>query len=398
MLPYYLMLAFVAVLGILLCEIKKSKRRDVIYLCITASAMIVMASIRNLTVGADTIAYADYFTTIAQNDFAFFLSPNNRYRTEIGYSLINFVVSRFSQDPYVFMSVVAALTIGLRAVAIYQQSSSVWVSIYVFVSFGFFGYAMCTLRQEIAISVFLFAIPYLQNKKPIPYFLLVLLAGTFHKSLWLMLPLYFIAHIPLNWKSVTVYSAGTLFAMIFSEPILTFITKYVFTTYQIGTYFTKGRDFNTAFIPLVLFIVIMLLRKRLLARNPKNIVLMNFCAYASFLFLITIKHFIFQRVALIILPAALFIIPEILNSMTPNPEKFSELERLKAEGKGKKQTGEAVVKLKLELRDAVAWYRAAIGFILFGGVMYQMFLINMNRLLLIPYVTKFAEAAANLPL
>jgi len=388
MVTYNLLLLFITLLGFSFCEIKKSKNRDIIFLCIVSVAMIVMSTLRADTVGIDYKPYAEYFQTVCQNDFTFLLSNANIYRTEPEYGLLNYVISLFSHNTYVFMGIVSTLIVGLRAFAIYKYSSSVWVSMFVFVSFGFFGYSLCTLRQEIAISIALFAIKYLQDKKPIPYFLIIILAATFHKSLWILIPIYFIAHIPLNWKSLSVYGAGTLFILLFSIPILNFITQYIFKHYTEDNYFLRGRDFNTAYIPLVLFLVVMLLRKNLLERNPKNIVLINFICYAGLLFILTLKHFIFQRLALIFLPAALFLIPEILNAMAVDESKYEELSQLKIGDKTKKK--QLLIKrgkLKNELRDAKSMYYATIGFILFGGFIYQMFLLNVNRLLIVPYVT-----------
>ncbi|MEM1484926.1 EpsG family protein [Oscillospiraceae bacterium PP1C4] len=390
MVTYNLLLLFVTLLGFSFCEIKKSKNRDIIFLCMVSVAMIVMSSLRADTVGVDYKPYAEYFQTVCQNDFAFLFSDANIYRTEPGYGVLNYMISLFSHNTYLFMGVASILIVGLRAIAIYKYSSSIWISMFVFVSFGFFGYSLCTLRQEIAISIALFAIKYLQDKKPIPYFLIVILAAMFHKSLWILIPIYFIAHIPLNWKSLSVYGAGTLFILLFSVPILNFITQYIFKHYTEDNYFLRGRDFNTAYIPLILFLVVMILQKRILKRNSKNIVLINFICYAGLLFILTLKHFIFQRLALIFLPAALFLIPEILNAVDVDESKYEELGQLEIGGKtNKKQLLQKRGKLKSELHDAKSMYYAAIGFILFGGFVYQLFLLNANRLLIVPYVTFF---------
>ena len=47
----------------------------------------------------------------------------------------------------------------------WKHSSIVWLSVFVYITFDFFGYALCTLRQELAISIALFGIPFLQDRK-----------------------------------------------------------------------------------------------------------------------------------------------------------------------------------------------------------------------------------------
>ncbi len=393
MLPYYLLLLLVAVLGFVLCERRGSRRNDLIYLCVVTAVMILMASLRADTVGIDYEMYANYFQSVANHDLSYLISAENPYRIEFGFSLLNYLVSLVTNHTYVFMAVVAVLTIGLRAVAIYRYSSSAWISVFTFVAFGFFGYTMCTLRQEIAISILLFAIPFLQKKKLVPYILLVLLAASFHKSVLILIPIYFLANLPVNWKSLVIYGVGTGLILIFSWPIINFVTKFVYQFYietEQGRYYLMGRDAKTALIPIVVFIAAYCLKKRLLNRNPQNAVLLNFTMYAAFLFILTIKHFIFQRVALIFFPAIIYLLPEIVCSVQVDPEKTEELTLLQQADRGRrKQTSAKETKLRTELRDQKALYYAAIGFVLAVGLLYYAFLLQTNRLLLVPYVTLF---------
>ena len=115
MLPYYLLLLLVAVLGFVLCERRGSRRNDLIYLCVVTAVMILMASLRADTVGIDYKMYANYFQSVANHDLSYLISAENPYRIEFGFSLLNYLVSLVTNHTYVFMAVVAVLTIGLRA-------------------------------------------------------------------------------------------------------------------------------------------------------------------------------------------------------------------------------------------------------------------------------------------
>ena len=48
------------------------------------------------------------------------------------------------------------------------------------------------MRQGVACAVFLYAYKFIQEKKPIPYILLIAFAGLFHASALILLPLYFV--------------------------------------------------------------------------------------------------------------------------------------------------------------------------------------------------------------
>ncbi len=52
--------------------------------------------------------------------------------------------------------------------------------------------SMNGIRQVMAGAITLLGLPFIRDKKPIPYFLLVLLASTLHKSALVLIPLYFV--------------------------------------------------------------------------------------------------------------------------------------------------------------------------------------------------------------
>lgn len=385
MTPYILLTVFAGGIGYFLCEHKKSRRRDELFLLLIAAVMIIMAALRGPTVGLDyEYVYKDYFLTAAQKDFSFLLSAENLYRTEPGYGLLNLAVAMFTDNPLVLAATASALIIALRLVCIYRQSSMAWFSVFIYITFGFFGYAMCTLRQELGISVMLFALPYLQQRRIVPYMLIIALAATFHTSLWLMVPVYFIAALPLNKITISLYSAGTVFVLLFSEPIIQFFIKLVpkYQAYAPDSYFMQGRDFNTLFIPAIIFIVVCCMYQRILKRNAANIVLINFYTFATILFVLTMKHFIFQRVALLFLPVALFLLPEMVQSLLLDENGYA----ISALASNVRSKAEELRIRKLQ-KTSIEMYRITLGMLMLAGAVYYLFLLSANRLDLVPYVT-----------
>lgn len=414
MAPYWLILLFACVLGFLVCELDllftpleslvrgrdekswtkplltalgRMRKQDFFFIVLLTAAMAAMALVRAASVGVDTKMYMEYFSAMGEKSAAFLFSGDNVYLKEPGYGLLNFLLSRFALDPRQFVGIVSALIIILRMAFVCRHSASPWLSVAVFISFNFFGYALCTLRQELAISIAFFALPYLEKRKPAPCVLLIVLAAAFHASAWLLLPAFLLALLPLNKLMLGIYAGGTLFLLMFSEPIMGFVTRYVYKNYEPGSYYMQGRDYSTAVFPVTLFILAMLLSKKLLARRKANMILINFSCYAAFLFVLTLKHFVFQRIALLFLPAALLLIPEILRCVSPNEEKRLELARLNGLGKARqKQNRDKIAALKLELKNEMALYYTSMGLILAGGAVYFLFLLSANRLMLVPYL------------
>lgn len=393
MLIYNLLLLLIIVLGILLCEWKKCSRNDLLFLVTVAVAMIVISSLRAHTVGIDYDMYARYYKQVYDGGWGFLISGANGYRIEPGYSLLNFIVSRFTPDVRVFMAVVSVLVTVLTAVLAYKYTPIPWMTMYVYASFGFFENTLSFIRQSIAIAIFLFAVPYLMKRKFLPYLLIVILAATFHKSILIMVVAYFVAFLPVNWKTLTAYAVGTGLIMAFSWQIFSFITKYIFTYYATpeGMYYIAvGRDWNTAVVPVLTAVVAVILMKPLLRRNPANLALINFSIFSAILFIMTCQRFLFQRIGTMFFTTAILLIPEILKSVGVDSEQAEEYVQLKTGLKkqasaSKKKAYEESRKLKSSLNTRKYVYYYSAGAVLFIGFLYSTFLLLANRINQIPY-------------
>jgi len=389
MAPYLILAAAAALLGFFLCELHPSRRNDIILIAVLSVAMFFMSILRATTVGIDYVMYMDYFWKVCDGGLPYVFSLENPYWREIGYSLLEYVISLFGSTPLIYSTGVALVCLSLNAVFVYKYSPSVWLSMFIFIAFGFFGYTLCTIRHQIAIAIFMFALPYLQQKRFVPYLLIVLLTATFHKSMLIWIPVYFLAQLAMDWRTYTFYGVCLVLYFLFSEQVLSVVTQYVYTQYQVGSYYMQGRDVATAVIPVVFFAVVLLMQKPLLARNPKNLPLMNLSMYCACLFLMTLKHFVFQRFALVLLPVSMLLLPEITRCLAISPEQQAELDQLRSavkSGSGNKKVNlQRYGELRGQLRDKRAMYYASIGFILFAGFLYFGWLLSMNRLDLVPY-------------
>ncbi len=393
MLAYNLLLLFILILGICICEIKKNRRNNAVFLIIVSVAMIAMSYLRAGTVGIDYKQYADYFTQVRNGGWSFLISSANGYRVEPGYSLLNYFVSLFTGDVHIFMLFVSVLTVGLTALALYKYSPIPWAGMFVFASFGFFGNSLSFLRQSIAISIFLFAIHFLKEKKLLPYILIVLLAVSFHKATIIMIPIYFIAHIKINWKSLTTYAGLTALVMALSWPLFHLITKYVYQYYatQEGLYYMNGRDWQTAAIPVITTVTILILKNFILKRDSKNVVLINLSVYSGLLYIMTCQHFLFQRFGMMFFTTVVLLIPELLASVgveSVQADAFTGSENLKGY-KDKAQKKKALqerrqAKSQVNMHRYIYYY--ATGAVILIGFLYNTWILIQNRINLIPYV------------
>lgn len=155
-----------------------------IFFLVAIALVSYVSGIRNYTVGVDISVYGNtYFTYFSSLPSlkSVLLDPNNP--TEIGYAVLNWLVSRFTDDPHVLYISVSFLTtfIFFRAILMYKNFISLTFG-YTIYLFLIWYLSINILRQSIAISFVFLAFTYLFFGKNIKFFLFFLVAFLFHSS------------------------------------------------------------------------------------------------------------------------------------------------------------------------------------------------------------------------
>ena len=186
--------------------------------------------------------------------------------------------------------------------------------------------------------------------------------------------------------------------LIFSWPIFHFVTQFVYQYYatEEGLYYMQGRDWQTAFVPVVYMLVIVGLRRYLLRRDEKNVVLVNFSIYAGLLYIMTCKHFLFQRFGMLFFTAAILVIPEFLASIDMDREALKALQENSVVKKVKnKQERKKAALEERQKRAALVnqkyYYRYSVAAVVFIGLVYYFWILLQDRTLLLPYLTFFQQ-------
>ena len=107
------------------------------------------------------------------------------------------------------------------------------------------------MRNSIAIFLFLNAIPYLRQRRPIPYFIICVIAAMFHSSAWTFFPLYFFLNRQINkWILFSLFIL-TVTIYVFHIPILRSIISLLVGELNdsmnnyIDQYLNMGQDTST---------------------------------------------------------------------------------------------------------------------------------------------------------
>lgn len=155
-----------------------------------------MAALRAPTVGNDTIEYYRVFKEISRTHSLPEALALGRF--ESGYVLVNYALSRVTDNFNILLLIVAVCYLGSVALFIHRYARSNSLAVLLAFGMSVFYDFMITARQSLAVALFLLAVPALLERRPLRYILLILLASQFHTMAILMLLVYLLPTIRLD--------------------------------------------------------------------------------------------------------------------------------------------------------------------------------------------------------
>ena len=117
-------------------------------------------------------------------------------------------------------AVFAFATIFIFLKVLYEQSVSFSMAFFLFMTLGIYFRTFNTVRYYFVLAITLYSFRYILKKEYGKFLLLIVLAAFFHKSVLVVIPIYFIAHVP--WKKwyVVVLTTGAVGMVIFQDVIM----------------------------------------------------------------------------------------------------------------------------------------------------------------------------------
>jgi hypothetical protein len=189
MLFYFIML-FVVVLSTQMANrIKSPSTESRFFLLIAFSSMVLVAGMRDRTVGTDTGSYVRYFNDM--RTFADVVVTSGKM-WEYGFWLLTWLLHFISDQYVVYLFAIALIVVGCYQWSIVAYSENIGISFFVFITMGFYTFFFNGARQGIACAIYALAIGPLLERNFKKYLAYVLLAFLFHKSAIILLPVYFV--------------------------------------------------------------------------------------------------------------------------------------------------------------------------------------------------------------
>ena len=204
---------------------------------------VLMLALRSAQCGVDMKTYSHEFTRYSGYGWKKILLGTGTSEKEVGYRLLNKIVSVFTDNFQVFTAVAALLSVIPLWWLYEKDCEGEALTIALFMAVAPFSMYFSGLRQVIAMA---FAVPALvltRKKKLLPFILCVAAAVTFHFSAFIMIAIYplYRAKITKNWLFAVVPAMALIF--IFNGPIFSVLlgflenTKYEsYSTAETGAY------------------------------------------------------------------------------------------------------------------------------------------------------------------
>lgn len=113
---------------------------------------------------------------------------------ESSFAIITALAPTFSALIFIY----ALISVTTHIYSIFKLSPNIWLSLWLYLTFFFVLHDMVQIRAAAALGFLMYSVKYIQERKIVPYVILVLIAFFFHSSAMIMMPLYFLPRKNLN--------------------------------------------------------------------------------------------------------------------------------------------------------------------------------------------------------
>lgn len=240
--------------------------------------------------GYDRYIYADYFDSLADDRIAgldlFHTQLWKGYSNEFGYVFLNWLISYFTSNRYIFIFLVTCLIYILlyHTFSLYIDNKS--YGLLVFMGLWFF-FSFTYIRQVIGATVAFCSIKYIYERRFLPFAIIMLIAYSFHNSAFIFFPIYFL---PIKKFTQRQILAVMFFCLLIGWSGLSIA---LYSSYDIiseranfDTYIQKTDARGAYLIEAILFLWLLLKGYKRIGQNKIEILMYNmsfvFCAILLF--------------------------------------------------------------------------------------------------------------------
>ncbi len=204
--------------------------------CMTAIFLVLfLLSACRLNVGNDYAKYVEFMHLVNCDAYV---------PTEIGFNLLVKLIyglSGFENFLLVF-AFYSFVTVLFFLLAMYEQSDEFGLTFFLFMTLGYYFQTFSTVRYYLALALALYSMKFVLRRQWGRFVILVVLGATFHKSLLVVIPLYFLASLP--WKKWQLAIAAVFCTtFLFMQDFYLKLVVFLYPTYEDTEYLEGGTSF-----------------------------------------------------------------------------------------------------------------------------------------------------------
>lgn len=230
---YVLLTAMVVLLGIAVNSDYRGKvhsRGQMLNRVILIAVFLLLFAVSacRIAVGNDYWVYRFQFRLIAQERHVSY---------EIGFQLVvYFMQLLFGYDNYLpIFALFSALTVFFFVKAMYDQGDRFSYTIFLLMTSGYYFMSFDNVRYYFALSVALYAMKYVLMGRHWKFILWICFAACFHKTILIVIPIYFVAKIVWSKKNIWLIPTAAII-LFFGKEVLRFVIFKFYPFYE-GTVF-----------------------------------------------------------------------------------------------------------------------------------------------------------------
>ncbi|WP_404405993.1 EpsG family protein [Jeotgalibacillus malaysiensis] len=266
----------------------------------------------------DTHNYVNIYTA---QDFTWDYILENK---DPGFGVLQRYLKMISDDPQIMIFTTGVITNILIVLILLKYSKKIELSLFVYITGGFYLVSMNGIRQTLAAAIAFVATKFLLERKFVPYASIIVLASFFHQSVLIMIPIYFIV-------GVKAWSKSTIGLIILAIGIVIgfdLFTSVLFSAIE-DTQYAAYKDFDegganvlrvaAALPPLM---VAFLGRGKLRRIMPHSDVFINMTILSIVFLIVSTQSWIFARFSLYFMLYQLVLISWIIELFRRKDQKF----------------------------------------------------------------------------
>lgn len=206
--PYIILILVFGILSLYYQTLEEiSAKRKIVIVCF--AIFILFFAFRGL-IGDDWMNYYPVFQKSGIDEITLNVF-GDKLVYEPGFMALLFICKTISGEFQFFVFICSLINTLLLFRFLSKRVDNFPLALVVYLCMGGFILHTNLMRNSISILIFINSLEFIENRKPLPYFLLCLLAISFHLSGLLFIPLYFFFHKKCNkWFFLAIFVFGNL--------------------------------------------------------------------------------------------------------------------------------------------------------------------------------------------